>query len=900
MMSGDFLCAPELGTDFSDADLNMQFVSSEEAAKEADDIKEIKTCCRACISRCGVIATVKNGQVTELRGNPEDPMAKGHLCAKGLSGLQALYNPNRNKYPMIRVGERGENKWKRISWDEAFDIISDKLLEAKKEYGAETVLGSTGGGGNPQFFSIARFMNIFGSPNWFEPGSSQCYLPRSCTYQLMYGGTNPSIADSNSKEIYYAKGTKMNCLVLWGTDPSYSSPACGGAALAALRAEGVKTVVIDPRMTPDAAKADIWLQIRPGTDVALEMAWINYIIQNKLYDYDFVLKWTNLPYLVNTETKLLKRGKLGERKYMLNMPGDPDEFYVYDKKSGEAKVLSYPWNDDLDVELDCEVEIDGVLHKTGFRLLRERMEEWTVEKAAEICWLDPKMVEDAINMYAKNTPGGIAIGVATDHSPNSSQAAQCACTLDALMGNVEKPGTCLQRFLTSGVTPMGDFNIMPATDKLAPEQVVKRLGGNEYKGMNLWKCAHAPTIIEAMETGKPYPIRVWLERSGNKWVNVADGQRWVKAAKNIPFIVHMYMYPTSFSAYADMLLPTEEWLETDMIVENCNKILARQATTHLYETMDESMIWSMLCKRLGEKGDEGCRMAFDKEYMGINKPYWNSMEEILDYSLAPAGITFKQLKEEGVHQFCTEEEYRRYYVYKNPDPSLGGKPTGFITPSRKMEIYFETWITLSRTGAPLASCPLPPASHDYDPLPFYMEPVESPIRDDEISKKFPLVMTNGRVPFFHHGTLRNVPYMREIYPAPEVWVNPADAKKYGIEHNSWVWVESLRGKVRGIANITAGIGEGCAYMERFWAPENLDKETHGWMEMNVSKLARSQGPYNEVYGTYTLRGFQVKIYPAPEGAPEGVWLTPKEFKGWLPEVSEPSPDTTKETAKGAM
>ena len=78
-------------------------------------------------------------------------MAKGHMCAKGLAGIQALYNPNRNKYPMIRMGERGENKWKRISWDEAFDIISDKLLEAKKDYGVETVLGSTGGGGNPQF-----------------------------------------------------------------------------------------------------------------------------------------------------------------------------------------------------------------------------------------------------------------------------------------------------------------------------------------------------------------------------------------------------------------------------------------------------------------------------------------------------------------------------------------------------------------------------------------------------------------------------------------------------------------------------------------------------------------------------------------------------------------------------
>lgn len=115
-------------------------------------------------------------------------MTKGAMCLKGLSGINALYHPNRNKYPMIRVGSKDENKWKRISWKEAIDTIAHKLMDTRAKYGAEAVFCSTGGGGNPAFRSISRFCNIFGTPNWYEPGCAQCYLPRTLAYGIMYGG----------------------------------------------------------------------------------------------------------------------------------------------------------------------------------------------------------------------------------------------------------------------------------------------------------------------------------------------------------------------------------------------------------------------------------------------------------------------------------------------------------------------------------------------------------------------------------------------------------------------------------------------------------------------------------------------------------------------------------------
>lgn len=858
--------------------------SSVTEKKQKDEIRRVKTCCRACIANCGVIATVKNGRVIKLEGNPEDRMSKGRMCAKGLAGIQALYHPNRNKYPMMRVGKRGANKWRRISWDKALDIIAHKLVETKQKYGAETVFCSTGGGGNPEIWSIARFCNIFGTPNWFEPGCAQCYLPRVLAYTMMYGGVDPSIADSNALEIYDTENTPIQTLVLWGTDPSYSCPASGGGAVADLRAKGVKTVVIDPRLTPDAAKADIWLPIRPGTDVALMLAWIRYIMDQKLYDEEFVLKWTNLPYLVDAETKMLWRAEKSDN------PEIPDIFMVWDAKTNSPKPIEYPGNDSLEPVLHGTFTWEGRTYKTGYQMLWEQSEAYTLEYAGKICELDPKQVEAAIRLYAEHTPGGIALGVATDQSPNSVQAAMGTSILDILTGNVERPGSLLQRFKTSGVFDMPNYPVPIAADKLPDEQLKKRLGGIEHKGLHIWYAGHITSIFDAVLTGKPYKPRVWIDRSGNKMAAVADSQKVKRVIDELDFIVHMYMYPTSFSAYADILLPTEEWLETNMIVETCNTLCARQQVTHLWETMDETLIWAKIAKRCAELGDEECKKAFDAEYMGKDLPYWNSVTELWDHFLSRVGLTFDKLKQNTPYTYMSKEEWKEYYVYRKEDVRTH-LPQGFNTPSKKCEPYLESMITLGRTGQPFAKCQLPPASKDYEPLPYYMEPAESPKREDGLSEEFPLIMTNGRVPFFHHNTLRNVPWLREIYPVPELWIYPTDAEKYGLEDGSWAWIESKRGKIRAVVSVTEGIKPGVVCMERFWNPETLQTKTHGWMETNVNMLTKADAPFNDVVGTYTLRGFLVKVYPA-KSAPEGIWQNPQDFSSWLAQPSDPTEEGT--------
>jgi len=610
------------------------------------------------------------------------------------------------------------------------------------------------------------------------------------------------------------------------------------------------------------------------------LSWIRYILTNDLYDRDFVLRWTNLPYLVDTGTGMMVRAdELGLSGTRTDERG-VDVFVIWDNDLNSAKALFYPWDDNTDAALFGTYEINGKIYKTGGQMLLERCLDFTLEKAASICGLEAEKIEEAILLYTGACPGGLCLGVATDQTPNSVQAAMAADMMDMLMGNIEKPGVPMQRFRTSGVLKVPNYPVPVAQKCLSKEQFLKRLGGREYKGLSLWYAGHPGSVLDAILTGKPYRPKIWIDRSGNKLGVLAESGKWAEAIEKLEFIVHMYMYPTSFSDYADVLLPTEEWLETDMIVETCNMLVARQQTVHLWETKDETVIWSELARACAERGHEMCRRSFDREFMGEDLAYWSSIDEFFDQLTCEVGMTWQEMKEKAPFEYLPENEWKTYYVYLNPDPETGA-PKGFDTPSKKLEMYCERMIKLGRSGEPFMPYPMEPASKDYDPLPYYLEPAESPMRNDEISKKYPLVMTNGRVPLYHHSTLRNIPWLREIYPVSELWINPEDAEKESIVNGCWVWVESKRGRIRAKAYVTKGIKPGTVCMERFWNPETLNTKTHRWQEMNVNVLSRSSAPYNDVVGTHTLRAYQVKVYSASEG-PKGVWTRPSQFRSWLP------------------
>jgi len=236
-----------------------------------------------CHGGCGVLVYVEKGKVVKVTGDPESPLNKGKICPKCVASIEHLYNPHRLKYPIKRIGQRGSGEWKRISWDEAYNIITEKIRHIRKEYGIESVAIGTGTGRH-HFFHVLRFANALGTPNWCEPGTAQCFIPRILAGFMTYGDL--PICD------YYGE-VNPRCLLVWGHNPIISGP--DGEIQFRVREcvkKGTNLIVVDPRKTQLAEKANIWLQIRPGSDAALALSLINVIIDEKLYDRKFVEKWT--------------------------------------------------------------------------------------------------------------------------------------------------------------------------------------------------------------------------------------------------------------------------------------------------------------------------------------------------------------------------------------------------------------------------------------------------------------------------------------------------------------------------------------------------------------------------------------------------------------------------------
>ncbi len=243
----------------------------------------LKSVCRSCHGGCGALLHVQEGALTKVEGDPMSPLNKGRLCPIGAATLDLVYHPDRLKYPMKRQGPRGSGKWERISWDDALGEIAEKLQAIKDEFGAEAIAMGTGTGRH-HIRWVSRFGHALGTPNWCEPGFAQCFHPR----------VNTSIQTMGDFPVCDFTGdVSPECIVYWGHNPVNSGP--DGETRFNVRdslAAKPKIIVIDPRETYLAKKADLWLQLRPGTDDALALAMLNVIIAEKLYDDNFVTKWT--------------------------------------------------------------------------------------------------------------------------------------------------------------------------------------------------------------------------------------------------------------------------------------------------------------------------------------------------------------------------------------------------------------------------------------------------------------------------------------------------------------------------------------------------------------------------------------------------------------------------------
>ncbi|MFC1977400.1 molybdopterin-dependent oxidoreductase [Chloroflexota bacterium] len=243
----------------------------------------IRTICQASHMECGVLVHTEDGVVTQVEGDPQHPSSRGFICVKGQAQPELLYHPDRLKYPLRRSGGRGEGKWERISWGEALGEIAERLTRIKEEHGPESIASIHGTGPRASTMASRLLTFALGSPNEISTDLHICFAPSLVAERCTVGNS-----------ILMEKGPdylSANCILVFGGNPLASHPPRGRDILEAQRKHNTKLIVVDPRRIPLAARSDLWLQIRPGTDVALALGMINVIIEEQLYDKEFVDKW---------------------------------------------------------------------------------------------------------------------------------------------------------------------------------------------------------------------------------------------------------------------------------------------------------------------------------------------------------------------------------------------------------------------------------------------------------------------------------------------------------------------------------------------------------------------------------------------------------------------------------
>ena len=455
-------------------------------------IESKKVVCEYCKGYCRVIADVENDRLLGVRPDPDDERPNpNNGCVRIRAAVEIMYHPDRVNFPLKRAGERGEGKWQVITWEQALDEIAQKLQGLKDMYGPEAIAGVKGTMRTRNF--MPRFFNLLGSPNCTTQG-------KICSGPL--GATSTALFGWYSGRITYGGGIPKSIL-LTGTDPLLSWPRTENMIRDFIN-KGAKYIVVDPRETNAAKQADFWLQLRPGTDTALFLSIINVLIEEKLYDNEFVNKW------VYGFDQLAARVKEYTPEKVADITWVPAE-----KIRAAARILGenrphYSWNG-----MGTEQLTDSI------HALQARFSIAALTGSIDV-------------------EGGVYIG-----RPGKIRGIPEVSAIDALSPEQKAKQLGADRF---------KFQSWPGYDLMKTHtiRVWDRVPPSEQ---TLAASCHQPTLYRAMITGDPYPVRGLITMAHNPMITQANTKLVYKALKNLDLHVVMEYWLTPSAELADYVLP---------------------------------------------------------------------------------------------------------------------------------------------------------------------------------------------------------------------------------------------------------------------------------------------------------------------------------------------------------
>ncbi|MCB2192660.1 MAG: molybdopterin-dependent oxidoreductase [Deltaproteobacteria bacterium] len=552
-----------------------------------------KSYCGLCHPRCGTLLHIEDGKVVKITGDPDHPITHGAICQRGRLMLDHIYHPQRLNYPLKRVGERGQGQWQRVSWEQALDEVAEKLASLREQYGAET-LTFTHGTKRTYHWDCRRFFNLFGSPNTCGVNNI-CMCPSYATEYATYGGM------TFGGEVMAAR-----CVVLWGCNASKSNPNVLTPQIVMARKNGAKLIVIDPRRTKEAEQADFWLQIRPGTDLALMLAWIRLIIAEDLYDHDFVANWT----VGFEELKEAVEAYTPEKASEITMV--PAELIV---ESARMYATTSPAVIPFGLGLDKQ-GVNSTQCARGRAIIR------AITGNLEV-------------------PGGDIFSLAGEIGKIHDW--------EHLEINDTLPQSQRDKQLGADKYPFFGFPGWEMNQAANHKLPAGYVAPPEAWHSNL---AHAREVFDAIITGEPYPVTAAITLANNPLLALPNTKRVFEALQALELYVVMEYYMTPSAAMADYVFPSSSTVEQPELWLTSGFCLpCPQGIEPLYERRNSYDFYRGLGLRLGQE-----------EYWP-----WETVEEVYDYCLEPIGLNYKKLVEQnGVFG---QREYRRYEQHGFGTPS---------------------------------------------------------------------------------------------------------------------------------------------------------------------------------------------------------------------------------------
>ncbi len=559
----------------------------------SDDKTEVKrSTCPVCNRGCHVRAYIQNGELVKVTGDPDSPQGK-NLCDRVVAAVDSHYHPSRLNYPLKRCGERGEGKWQRITWEQAMDEIAQKLEDIKVGFGPEAVAEL--GGANLSHADPAawRWCNLWGTPNYFYQGKN-CGEAEFLAECAIYGYPTGAV-------LTYPVPSITKCAIIWGHNP-WASRATGWQACLEAKRTGTKLVVVDPRRTECVDEADIWVQLRPGTDGALALGMLNVIINEELYDKDFVERWCLGFNEVRTLVQQYSPSKIESITWVpARQIVEVARLYATSKPAvitGGAGGR----------QLGSGAALSSVVGKCLLRVITGNLEKeggnGLLENPEKTAFLEEAHWDKLINhpLRRRDTVSAHVWPIASVKALVLFRQAQ---------GKVYPRGVGISSYF------------------LYP--------GSRY----LWSA-----ILEK----DPYPIKAVLMQTSNPLVVLGNARRIHKALKssNLELFVAMDKWMTPSVQLADYVLPAADNLERPSIDNAAawgfrDACAAREkAVDPLYERKDDYYLWRDLGRRVGQE------------------QYWlETPEQWFDKILEPANITFKELAS-GAKKTTTKREYQAY------------------------------------------------------------------------------------------------------------------------------------------------------------------------------------------------------------------------------------------------